>query len=365
VTKRRKTMIGLVMLALAAVLGLAGFAWFGMAGRGPTQPPQNDMTIDQATRSAVIEAAIADLARAYVYPEIANAMGRQLRAGMRAGRFDAVTSAEKFADVLTETLQRESHDRHLEVRYFEKAVPEPSPDQNGSSIDEDEHLYQLRRNFGIESVGRFPGNIGYLDLHAFGRPQHVLERIAAAMTLLSDTSALIIDLRKCGGGDPETVMLFASYLFDQRTHLNDIYFRDENRTEERWTTDAVAGRKYGGARKIYLLTSGDTFSGCEDFAYALKNAGRASLVGETTGGGAYAGSPQRLSAHFMMFVPSGRPINPITHTDWEGVGVQPDVKVSAKRALDAGQVAALKDLIGTETDADWKRRLQEQLANLN
>jgi C-terminal processing protease CtpA/Prc len=184
------------------------------------------------------------------------------------------------------------------------------------------------------------------------------------MDLLADTDALVIDLRNCGGGDPETVMLFASYLFDQPTHLNDIYWREDNHTDVRWTTATVPGRKYGSARPVYLLTSQDTFSGCEDFAYALKNAGRATLIGENTGGGAHAGSPHRLGAHFMMFVPSGKPINPVTHTDWEGVGVKPDIASSADDALDVAQIAALKRLIATTSNPEWKMRIQHRLDEL-
>jgi C-terminal processing protease CtpA/Prc len=184
------------------------------------------------------------------------------------------------------------------------------------------------------------------------------------MTLLGDTEALIIDLRECEGGDPDTVTLLASYLFDKPTHLNDIYFRDENRTQERWTTPTVAGKRYGEARRIYLLTSSDTASGCEDFAYALKNAGRAKLFGETTAGAAHAGSPSRLSAHFMMFVPSGRPINPVTHTDWEGAGITPDVHVPAKKALVAAQVAILKEMLATESDPVKKEKIKRRISEL-
>jgi len=357
--------IGLVALAIIGITGIAGYRWLGMLQSQSTEPPQNDMTVDLATRNDVIEAAIANLNGAYVFPETATAMEKQLRARQARGAFDAVSSAQQFADVLTDVLQDESHDKHLVVRYFEKPIPEQANDKDDSPDGEAELLHQRRLNFGIENVGRFRGNIGYIDLHSFGRPKLVAERIAATMQLLADTNALIVDLRKCGGGDPDTVMLFASYLFDHRTQLNDIYFRDENRTEERWTTDAVQGKKYGETRKVYLLTSSDTFSGCEDFAYALKNIGRATLIGETTGGGAHAGSPTRLSLHFMMFVPSGRPISPITHTDWEGIGVTPNVPVSPKRALDEAQVAALKELIAIEPDVEWKRRLQDRLADLD
>jgi hypothetical protein len=360
---RSKKKAGIAAATGVVALGALGIALFGLPGSAHSGPPQNDMRIDATVRNEAIENAIAALDKSYVFPDKGTALGRQLRARMEHGDYNDVTSAEKFAETLTEDLQGDSHDKHIEVRYFEQAQALPSAQQE--AIDQAKELDdQLRFNFGFENVDRLRGDIGYVNLLSFSRPKGAANRIAATMDLLADTKALVIDLRQCDGGDPETVMLFASYLFDQPTHLNDIYWRDENRTESRWTTATVPGKRYGSARKVYLLTSGDTFSGCEDFAYALKNAGRATLVGETTGGGAHAGGPRRLGAHFMMFVPSGRPINPVTHTDWEGVGITPDIASSAKKALDLAQVAALKNLIANETNPEWKVRLQHRLDEL-
>ena len=126
--------------------------------------------------------------------------------------------------------------------YFEQPVPEPSAKQDAQD-KADEQVKEKRFNFGYEGVDRLRGNLGYIDLHQFARPEKTAERIGAAMTLLGDTSALIVDLRHCDGGDPETVMLFASYLFDKPTHLNDIYFRDENRTETRWDHRHRSGKE--------------------------------------------------------------------------------------------------------------------------
>jgi C-terminal processing protease CtpA/Prc len=363
---RRAKTIGIAAVTGVGVLFGFAFVMFGMPSHASSGPPQNDMTVDKAVRNEVIEGVIANLNQSYVYPEKAATMGKQLKTQLQHGDFDSVTSAEKLAETLTDALQRDSHDQHLEVRYFEKAVPIQLPGQDESPDEKAaELIHQQHFNFGFDSIGRLQGDIGYVELRQFGRPEHSAERIAATMTLLADTKALIIDLRRCGGGDPQTVMLFASYLFDKPTHLNDIYWRDENRIEQRWTQDNVPGKKYGGTRKVYLLTSGDTFSGCEDLAYALKNTRRATLIGETTGGGAHAGNPHRLSAHFMMFVPSGRPISPVTHTDWETVGVQADIKASSKSALVVAQIGALKAMIPVETDPDWKRKLQERLDELN
>ena len=359
--QRKKWMLGVaVVLACAAAAAVA----FGLPDLGRSGPSQPDMTIDAAVRQQVIDNAIAQLERGYVFPEKASAVGRQLRDAAQRGEFDKLSSAQAFADRLTELLQAQTKDRHLDLRYFAQALSE---DASGRSPEQEaaEQLTARRLNYGFHNVDRLPFNIGYIDLHAFGRPEPSTARIGAAMTLLRDTDALVIDLRRCGGGDPETVMLFASYLFDQPTHLNDLYFRDENHTEVRWTTQSVSGPKYGEARRVYLLTSADTFSGCEDFAYALKNAGRATLVGETSGGGAHAGSPHRLGAHFMLFVPSGLPISPVTHTDWEGVGVTPQLATSAKRALDRAQVAILTEMLVGETDAHRQELMRERIAELD
>lgn len=356
-------------VAAFAALGLvaltaAGLTLPGML-RGPSGPPQKDLTIGSAQRTEAIEHAIAKLNAHYVSADAAALVEKRLRAQLQRGDFDSATSAIAFARALTDALQRETHDRHLEVRYVERATVEPAPGQEDSPDDNAaEFLQQRRMNFGFAGFTRLRGNIGLIDLRSFGRPQGAARRIAAMMELAVDTGALIVDLRRCSGGDPETVMLFASYLFDQPTHLNDIYWRDENRTEERWTTADVAGTHYGQSRKVYLLTSSDTFSGCEDFSYALKYSRRATLVGETTGGGAHAGDPQWIGEHFMMFVPAGRPINPVTKTDWESVGVVPDIKASADDALDVAQIALLGELVAAEKDPDWKRRLGERLEEL-
>lgn len=356
---------GAALLGAGLLCGLGTLA-FALVARAHQGPPQKDMTIDAATRGEVIAAVIANLDKSYVFPAQAAAMDARLRAGLARGEFDKLTSADDFAQRLTDTLREVSHDGHLEVRYFEQPLPVQPPGQQPSPREQAQELTEQRRfNYGFSSVGRLKGNLGYLDMHQFGRLPGAGERITAAMDLLADTSALIVDLRHCEGGDPDTVMAFASYLYDRPTHLNDIYWREENRTEQRWTSAQVAGRRYGQARSVYLLTSEDTFSGCEDLAYALKNNHRAILVGETTGGGAHAGDPHRLADHFMMFVPAGRPINPVTHTDWEGVGVTPDVKVSAAKALDVAQLAALRAEIAAESDPDWKARVQQRVDELD
>ena len=364
--RKQKIRIAAASAVTAVALCAGAVGVFGMPGGGHRGPPQRDMAIDAATRAEVVNAVVDNITRFYVYPDKAAQMSARLHAQMQHGEFDAITSADKLADALTESLRHDTHDKHLEVRYFEQVVPVPKPGEDESPEDAAASLADQKRfNFGFETVGRLKCDIGYIDMHGFNRPEQVKSRIEAAMTLLADTRGLIIDLRKNGGGDPDTVMMWASYLYDKPTHLNDIWFRDENKLQERWTTDTVPGIKYGQSRPVILLTSEDTFSAGEDFAYALKNNGRATLVGETTGGGAHPGGPRRLAAHFAMNVPTGRSINPVTKTDWEGVGVVPDVPVAAKKALDVAQVAMLKKLLAVETEPEWQRKIADRIKELD
>jgi hypothetical protein len=362
---RVNAIVALVLVAGMLALGACGLWAFRAWGPGDDGPRQTDMVLNAAARQEVIESLISTLNQLYVDPAKAALIERALRAQLAKGGFDGVDSAEQLARRLSEDLQSLVHDRHLEVRYFQAPIPVPPAGEEDSPEDKAAYLVERTRlNFGFETVGRLKCNLGYIDLHEFGRPGQVASRIEAAMTLVGDTRALVIDLRRMRGGDPETVMMMASYLFDQPTHLNDIYWREGDRIESRWTTAQVTGRRYGASRPVAILTSADTFSAGEDFAYALKHAGRAVLIGETTGGGAHPGSPRRLTAHFMMNVPTGRAINPVTQTDWEGVGVVPDIAVPAKKALDAGQVHLLKNLLGAEADPEWRRRMTSCLKEL-
>jgi C-terminal processing protease CtpA/Prc len=153
------------------------------------------------------------------------------------------------------------------------------------------------------------------------------------MNFLADSDALILDVRDNHGGAPRMVALICSYLFEDSTYLGDIYDRQQNTTEQSWTVPYLPGKRFSG-KPVYVLTSRRTFSAAEEFSYDLKNLKRATLIGENTGGGAHTVAPHRLDDHFYIMVPFGRFVSAITKTDWEGTGVEPDIKIAAADALD-------------------------------
>jgi retinol-binding protein 3 len=189
-----------------------------------------------------------------------------------------------------------------------------------------------RYNCTFETVKILPGNIGYVKLNEFPEPSVCQDNVTATMQAIRNVDAVILDLRWNGGGNPHMVSLIATYFFDRPTHLNDIYDRSANSTEEFWTGAAVPGNNLAH-KPLYILTSRDTFSGAEEFCYDMKNLKRATIIGEVTGGGAHLVRPQRIDDHFTFNLPFARPINPVSKTDWEGTGVAPDMQVDRSDAL--------------------------------
>lgn len=333
------------------------------AQNGP--PPQMDKVLSAAERKETIDSMIREVGQHYVLPDVADKLAGGLAERQRRGDFERVTSAKELARLLGDYLHKQSQDKHMGVRYSERTLPMRVNDGKPNAQEVAAELADMkRRNFGIERVERRPGNIGYIDLRAFMPAADAGAAIGSAMALLNNTEALIIDLRKNGGGEPATVALLASYFLDERTHLNDLFFRLNNKTEQFWTSEYVNGPKYGSKRDVYILTSGRTFSAAEEFGYNMKALKRAIIVGETTGGGAHPGDVYRLSAHFEMFIPTGRAINPLTKTNWNGVGVAPDVAVPQARALAVAEATALKKLIAAMADTGRKAGLQERLAEV-
>lgn len=311
------------------------------------QGPQQTDRIEPSTRDSVIEGILAALDRGYVFPEKAAEIRTAIAARRREGAYASIANGPELATVLTEDLQRVSRDRHLRVRYmgarpaFVRRPGGSPPDPGSCEPANGVARADAPHGFGICGAGILPGNVGYVEVRSFAySPEESAEVVAKAMSLVAGADALIIDIRHNGGGSPHAVRLVSSYLFSEEpVHLNSLYWRPEDRTDDFYTFRTVAGSRYGPAKPVYVLTSRRTFSAAEEFAYNLQTRKRAVIVGDTTGGGAHPGGAQRVGP-FMVFVPSGRAINPITKTNWEGTGVRPDIAVPSDSAL----AAALADV---------------------
>ena len=285
--------------------------------QGSPQPA--DIRIDGAVRDAVIDGALKALNESYVFPDVAKEMESAIRARQARKEYDAITSGRQFAQVLTEHLRQVSHDLHLSVQTIGQGPPPPPPGGPAAlssgvvqTMEERQRTIAGRQNFGFFRVERLAGNIGYVDLRGFMSPAMAGNTATAAMTFLANTDAVIFDLRQNGGGDPNMVAFLTSYLFgSQPVHLNDFYNRPMNDTRQSWTSAFVPGPRLTDV-DVHLWRSSRTFSGAEEFTYNLKNLQRATVVGETTGGGAHPVSGRRINDQFVIAVPTGRPINAVT-----------------------------------------------------
>lgn len=283
-----------------------------------------------AEQAEVIRAAAALIEQRYVDAAKAEAIAEQIRRLAR-GR-DTPMEGGAFAREMTQAFRALSGDGHLGLSYSEAPIAEGAGEAAFSSAEMDK-WYGPQVNHGVEKIERLEGNVMLLDLRVFPPPAMGADVFAAAMTVVAQGEALIIDLRENGGGD-DTADLLTGYLVEGGSPLTGSYDRPSDTRRYASSPEWVPGRRFGDTKPLYILTSRRTFSAAEGFAYNLQALGRATVVGEVTGGGAHPFEYRRVHAHFAVDLPEGTSINPITGTNWEGVGVQPDVAVPAAQALD-------------------------------
>jgi len=301
----------------------------------------------------------------YVFPEIADKMVAKMKYNLKKGLYKSIDDPRKFATKLTKDLQSISHDKHLRVMYNPERIAEEKKVVTAADSIKflNKQINRMKRdNFGFKEVTILAGNIGYLDLRSFLDTEYAGETAVAAMNFLSNTDAIIIDLRQNGGGTPGMIQLITSYLYRaEPVHLNNFYWRPTDTHTQTWTLPHVSGKRNPDAA-VYILTSNRTFSAAEEFCYNLKTLKRATLIGETTGGGAHPGGTVNATDRFTVWLPSGRAINPITNSNWEGTGVAPHIKIQSDQALEVARMKALESLSEKTQDAQMKHYYEWHLS---
>jgi C-terminal processing protease CtpA/Prc len=300
---------------------------------------------DAPTPAHLVEKALELLCGKYIFPDQAQEAADGIRGRLAAGEYDRLDE-EALGRRLTAELFEICQDKHLRVR--------PRTEDVRDALTESEMQAAWREqqritNYGIARVERLDGNVGLLDLRSVASADVGGRAIAAAMELVSQTHALIIDLRKNRGGSPDGAVFWTSYFFpDGETHLNSIYEGATGQTRQFWSHAWLPGERYLD-RPLYLLTSESTFSAGEEICYDLQALGRATLVGETTKGGAHPTDAFPITPTFEITVPVARAVNPVTGTNWEGTGVEPDVAVAAREAFDVAYRMALQHVLASAT----------------
>jgi hypothetical protein len=339
------------------------------------------LAAEQLSGREIVTTALALLRAHYVFPDRAGQAATAIEARLAAGEYDNL-DVVTLTDRLTGHLYEVCADKHLRVRPGGgpepgggpgpndpgPGGPGPGPGQHEPSGYEARLLASRQRgrldNFGIRRVERLGGNIGYLDIRRVPIPANAGPAITAAMELVAGTYALIIDLRRNGGGSPDGVVFWCSYLFPSPpVHFNDIFHADTGETRQFWSPGYVPGTRYLD-RPVYVLASSQTFSGGEDFCYTLQALGRAMVIGETTGGGAHPTRGFPISAAVRIAIPYARSINPVTGTNWEGTGVVPDIAVPEAQARNVAYRQALQHVLSIDVHPLIAEEARDALAAL-
>ena len=282
--------------------------------------------LDSSVRHDVVAKLSDALRNNYVFPDVGAKAADKITASLAAGDYDGLSDPNSFAARLSADVAAVAHDKHLRIT----TMGGPPPSGHGPAGD------MPRSDAGVVRADRLAGGVGYIEVIGFPPLPAFKPAIDKAMLALKGSRALIIDDRRNGGGSPDAVDYFVSFLVppNRPMEISDIVAREpktNNFKRQRFSSQPtpVSFAKI----PVYVLTSQNTFSGGEEFAYDVQTHKLGSIVGEVTGGGANPTGPVDLGHGFMASIPWGRSENPITRTNWEGRGVQPDVPVAAQDAL--------------------------------
>lgn len=332
--------------------GLFCFMWSNLLAQAPA--PASAQQVDVATRLQVVDSLSACLISTYVYKDTALKMADYIHARLKNGAYNSITDPAEFAQALNADVHGVYNDKHLGIQFnpgLESMLKDTTHKGNAEQSQRGQ-LQAARQNYGFNKVEVLNGNIGYIRLDGFfSVDTNSKATVKAVFTFLRNVDALIFDLRQNGGGDPTMVQHICSYLLKNRTHLNDLYERRTNKTDQSWTDPAISSPTLSVV-PVYVLVSGRTFSGGEEFSYDLQSLKRGTIVGETTGGGAHPVRPITISNGFIGNIPFARAINPVTKKNWEAVGVKPDISIAADSAVDEAQLSYFNDQIKYSKDED-------------
>jgi hypothetical protein len=311
-------------------------------------------SVDADTREIVGELATL-IENNYFDPEKARQIARELRAAERAGSFAKHSDPRDLAVALTARLK--PSDRHFNVVWV---TAPPSPATSGADEVSGAGPF-IGRSSSFRTVAMLPGAVGYIDMRtlpyiSFRQPDDPARSAAdSALQLVSGAVAIILDLRHAIGGYPEMAGYLVSAFTDADADIYNVFHGRGESVSER------PKQLYGAPMKnipLYVLVSGATASAAESTAYTLQAAKRAIVVGERTSGAANPGGMLPVGGGFNVFVSNSTPINPITGTNWEGKGVQPDIVMPLEQALERTHILALQDVLkergsSAPTEVQW------------
>jgi len=273
----------------------------------------------------------------YIYPDKAKKVSNTISGYLADGKYDDIKDKFEFSRKLSNDLQQISGDGHLGLQVARSASQKPTHILRPT-------IGKQKNNYAFERVEVLDGNIGYLKFNKFNHLDEAQNVASLALQFLQSTDALIIDLRENIGGSPKLLTYMLSHFFNEETLLWEILDRNNEVVRSANTRPELSNKRFSSDFPIYILTSKETYSAAEYFAYTLKHFGKATIIGNHSGGGAHMVMSNKINDLFHGRFSQARPVNPITQSDWEGVGVKPDVKTPQNKALETAYIDALENL---------------------
>jgi len=345
-TKSSFQCIGLLLLTLFAVRACA-----------PAQ------TLSAREKKEAVQAIALAYEASYVYPEMGKKMADLLRKNAATGKYEALTGGRDLAREITRDLFSVCADRHAVVAFMPERIQKR---KNGDpkQLAAEELQAARRANFGFSEARVMEGNVGFLKLTSFDGSPEAFGAAAAAMQFLSHCEALILDVRFNPGGDAGMVQFLASYFLEgEPVLLDEFHYRQGGRISQLWSLPYVPGKKLAGT-DLYILIDAYTFSAAEGLAYDLQALKKAVISGEPSVGGAHAVEERTVLDRYLLFMPVAYSKNPVTNTNFQGKGVQPDLQFSGETALLRTRIHAVEQLLKKAQDQARKTELEDVLKGL-
>lgn len=310
-------------------------------------PPDPAAVPMRAEHNRAVVLALADVLRErFAFRERGAAAARKIEAMVAGGKFNNAKTGAQLLALIDKKIAPIVNDRHFRTRYLGAEAVAGFTEAPPSAAEMAEFHEEVRLRGGeIPELRWLAGNVGYLRIKMFMDTPPSKERLRAAMGMLAATQALIIDVRDAPGGEPAGVANVIGHLVRERTPTVSLEVRANPKESRRFFAEPQTPGYID--KPVYVLVNGRTASGAEEFAYDLQAMGRATLVGETTRGAATPGGFRPLAHGFVAFIPMGIVTNAVTGKHWEGVGVIPDVKVSASESLTHAHRLALENILKT------------------
>lgn len=352
---------------LAAIILASIFVCVAFSSQASAQSDApGEQAVDDRLKLEIIDSVSHALSTTYIFPDAADKIARHIRDRYKKKSYAEYSRMNGFLQALTEDIRSINNDRHLWVEYLsDERITLLDSDTNGAAAAAEDLRQSRQRNFGFRELRILPGNVGYLKLNSFSDFNEAGVVAVGAMNYLSNTNAIIFDLRDNGGGSTKMIQLLTSYFFDEPKHLNSFYIRRTDTIEQFWTQGHVSGPRLT-ATDVYILTSEFTFSAAEEFSYNFKNLKRGMIVGDTSGGGAHPNEfVHWRNLNVTMSIPFGKAINPITGTNWEGTGVIPDIPCPTNMALDVAHHDAMKKILAKTSDERARFELEWAIVGLD